>query len=148
MLGVARAAIDTLKAMAMSKVYVGGSAPLCEAPGVQADVARAEVQLRAARAFMFETVGSIWETALAGGTATDQQRALTRMACWNAAQAAKQTVELMYFTAVGSAVDDSGPLAAQMRDIHAAAQHANFANRHMEAAGCILLGMDPGPLRF
>jgi alkylation response protein AidB-like acyl-CoA dehydrogenase len=147
-LGIARAAIDALVALAAGKVPAGSQAKLCGQPGVQADVARAETTLRAARAFLFEAVEEYWSTALAGGTPNLRQRALVRMACWNAAQAGKQVVDRMYTAAGGTATDERAPFAAQLRDVHAVGQHLAFATRNMETAGRILLDMEAGTARF
>ena len=147
-LGIARASIDALVALSARKVPAGTQVPLREQPGVQGDVARAETLLRCARAFLFEAVGTLWDTAVSGEKPTMSQRALVRMAIWNAAQAGKAVVELMYSAAGGTATDERAPFAAQLRDVHAASQHLAFATRNMETAGRILLGMEPGTARF
>jgi alkylation response protein AidB-like acyl-CoA dehydrogenase len=116
--------------------------------GVQTDVARAETLLRAARAFVFDAVGALWESVLAGGTPTLQQPALVPMACRNAAQAAKEVVDLVYSAAGGTAADERAPFAPHLRDVHAAAQDFAFSARHMETAGRILVGIEPGTIRF
>jgi indole-3-acetate monooxygenase len=116
--------------------------------GVQTDVARAETLLRAARAFLFEAVSTLGNEAQAGETSTLTERALVRIAMWNAAEAGKKVVELMYSAAGGTASDKRAPSAAQLRDVHATAQHLAFATRNMETAGRILLGMEAGTVRF
>jgi hypothetical protein len=50
----------------------------------------------------------------------------------------------MYAAAGSSAVLEEAPFAAQLRDIHAACQHINFAERMMVPPGRILLGLAPG----
>jgi alkylation response protein AidB-like acyl-CoA dehydrogenase len=147
-LGIARASIDALVALAATKVPAGTQAPLREHAGVQADVARAETLLRTARAYLFEAVGILWESALAGETPTWTQRAHVRMAMWNVAHGGKEVVELMYSAAGATATSEEAPFAAQLRDVHAAGQHIAFANRNMETAGRILFGMEPGTARF
>lgn len=147
-LGIARASIDALLTLAGGKIPAGLQSPLSEQPGVQSDIARAETLLRAARAFVFEAAEEFWAFALTGETPTWRHRAIVRMACWNAAQAAKEVVDLMYSAAGGTAAHESSPFAVQLRDVHAAATHIHFANRNMETAGRILLGMDAGTPRF
>jgi alkylation response protein AidB-like acyl-CoA dehydrogenase len=147
-LGIARASIDALLTLASSKIPHGLESPLREQAGVQSDVAHAETLLRAARAFVFEAAEEFWNSALTGGAPTWRERATVRMACWNAAQAAKQVVDLMYSAAGGTAAHESSPFAVQLRDVHAAATHIHFAARNMETAGRILLGMEAGTARF
>ncbi|WP_158812677.1 acyl-CoA dehydrogenase family protein [Methylocapsa sp. S129] len=147
-LGVARAAIEALMALAGRKTPSGASAPLGEQPGVQADVARAEAELRSARAFLFDAVGEMWQAAQAGNAREVRLRALVRLACWNALRASKQTVTLMYEAAGGSALDERLPFAACLRDVNAAGQHLAFAQRNLEVFGRVFLGMTPGTERF
>jgi len=143
-LGIARAAIDALVALAGRKTPAGTTAPLREQASVQGNVARAEALVRSARAFLFDAVGDYWAAAQRG----DAGDVAVRLACWNAAQASKRAVLLMYEAAGGSAADDRQPFAACLRDIAAAGQHIAFAERNLEAAGRVFLGMELGTGRF
>jgi len=147
-LGVARASIEALVTLAAHKIPAGGTAPLREQASVQDDVARAEAELRAARAFLFDAVGELWEAAQCGDAGGIRRRALVRLACWNAVRASKQAVALMYEAAGGTALDERLPFAACLRDVNAAGQHLAFAQRNVEAVGRVLLGMPPGTARF
>jgi alkylation response protein AidB-like acyl-CoA dehydrogenase len=147
-LGLARAAIEALVALSGDKMPAGAGAKLRDLPSVQADVARAEAELRSARAFVFDAVGELWEAAQRGEARLPGQRAPVRLACWNAMRASKQVVSLMYDAAGGSALDESLRLAACLRDVNAAGLHLAFAQRHLETIGRVLLGMEPGSARF
>jgi alkylation response protein AidB-like acyl-CoA dehydrogenase len=147
-LGIARAVIDALVALACEKRPMGAPGLLRDLPGVQADVARAEALLRSARAFLFEAVADLWAEVSAGTPASLRNRALVRLACWNALQASKQAVTLMSEAAGGAALPESGPFARRLRDVQAAGQHMAFAQRNLEAMGRVLLGMPPGTARF
>jgi alkylation response protein AidB-like acyl-CoA dehydrogenase len=147
-LGIARAAIDAFVELAGGKTAMASAAPLCEQPGVQGDVARAEAALRAARALLFEAVEDMWASACAGTPLTLAQRALVRLACCNVADAARRAVDLMYAAAGGTAAYERAPFARCLRDVHAACQHLAFSPRNMEAAGRVFLGLDPGTPRF
>jgi alkylation response protein AidB-like acyl-CoA dehydrogenase len=147
-LGIARAAIDALAELGGRKTPLGAGAPLRELPGAQADVARAEAELRSARAFLLETAGEIWEAAVEGRAREVKIRALARLACWNAMRASRQAARLMHDAAGGSAFDDNLPFAACLRDVEAAGQHLAFAQRHLETFGRVFLGLEPGTERF
>ena len=147
-LGIARAAIDALTQLAGAKRPMGTAGLLRDLPGVQADVARAEALLRGARAFLFEAVEALWASVSAVGKASLHERALVRLACWNAVQASKQATTLMYEAAGGASLPEAGAFARRLRDVMAAGQHIAFAQRNLEAAGRVLLGMDPGTARF
>jgi indole-3-acetate monooxygenase len=147
-LGIARASIDALVTLAKSKIPTGGRAQLRERPDIQLDVVRGEALLRSARAFLVEATESFWETGLAGGTPTLEQRALLRMAGWNAVKTAKRVVGLMFSAAGGTAVGERAAFAAQMRDIQALGQHAVLGTPYMQIAGRILLDMEADTTRF
>jgi alkylation response protein AidB-like acyl-CoA dehydrogenase len=147
-LGIARRAIDALVALAGQKTPTGTGALLREQASTQDAVARAEAELRAARAFLFEAVGAFWEAAQRGEARNIHTRALVRLACWQAAQAGKRVSALMYDAAGGTATDERHPFAACLRDANAAGQHIAFAQRNLETAGRVFLGMEAGTARF
>jgi alkylation response protein AidB-like acyl-CoA dehydrogenase len=147
-LGLARAAIDALVALAAAKSPPGGTAPLRDLPGVQADVARAEADLRAARAFLFDAVGELWQAARDGRARDIERRALTRLACLHAMRASKQVVGMMHEAAGAGGLDERLRFAACLRDVHAVGQHLAFAQRHLEVVGRVLLGLPAGTARF
>ncbi len=147
-LGIAAASIDALTTLARSKVPFVSAAPLCEQEHVQLEVAWAKTRLLAARAFAFEAVGALWASACEGQPASVEQQALLRMACCHAGDAGKEVVGKMYSLAGSTALLEEAPFAAQLRDINAACQHINFANRLMVPPGRILLGLDPGTARI
>jgi alkylation response protein AidB-like acyl-CoA dehydrogenase len=65
-LGLARTCLATFYDLAGAKVPRAMPGLLRELPMVQADVGRAEADLRAGRAFLTEAVGEVWEAACAG----------------------------------------------------------------------------------
>jgi hypothetical protein len=66
------------------------------------------------------------------------------MACCNAGQVGKEVVNRMCAAAASNAILEEARFAAQLRDVQAACQHINFANRLMIPPGRILLGLEPG----
>jgi indole-3-acetate monooxygenase len=147
-LGLARAAIDSLCELAKGKLVTGTPQLLKNEGYVQSDIARAEAMLGSARAFLLESVDNLWNAAVQRGSNTLHDRALVRMASWHVAQTARQIVEMMYLLAGGTAVRDDSPFAAQLRDVQTVSQHVYLSVRNMQAAGRVLLGMDPGIARF
>ncbi len=142
-LGIAAASIDALVTLAQTKVPFFSSAPLREQEHVQLEVAWAKTRLLAARAFAVEAVSALW-TAVSSGLPAIEEQALLRMACCNAGDVGKEVVGRMYAAAGSTAVLEEAVFSAQLRDIHAACQHINFATRMMIPPGRILLGLEPG----
>jgi alkylation response protein AidB-like acyl-CoA dehydrogenase len=147
-LGIARAAIEAMTELAGTKTPIGSMSALRDKPMLQADLARAEALLRSGRAFMLEEVQRLWEQVQSGEAPSLRQRALVRLACWQATQACVQAVDLMYAGAGGSALYETNRFERCFRDVHAVTQHVALANSNLELAGRVLLGLDPGTARF
>ncbi|HUE30386.1 MAG TPA: acyl-CoA dehydrogenase family protein [Verrucomicrobiae bacterium] len=141
-LGIARRALDELVALAGAKTPTGSRRFLAERPVIQAEVARAEATLGAARAFLFETVGSAWEGAQAAGAIEIRERARLRLAATHATLASAAAVDIAYGAGGGTAVYAASPLQRCFRDIHVATQHVMVAPATLELAGRILLGLE------
>ena len=73
-LGLARAAVDELVGFASAKTPEGGRRTLAQRPAAQAEVARAEAALRAARAFFYEAADATWAEATRAGRASVERR--------------------------------------------------------------------------
>jgi indole-3-acetate monooxygenase len=147
-LGIARAAIEALIAIAAAKTPAGSASVLREKPLAQADLARAEALVRSGRALLFDELGASWNDALAGRDATMQRRALVRLAACQATQCAIQAVDLMYACGGGTSLFESNRLERCFRDVHAAGQHVAVAQSNLEPVGRVLFGLDPGMVRF
>jgi alkylation response protein AidB-like acyl-CoA dehydrogenase len=141
--GIARAALDAFTELAVGKVPRFTGTTLRERPFAQRAIARAEVRLRSARAFVFERVDALWEALLAGRGVTDKERALLQIACSDAAAASVEAVDLVA-EAAGTTANDLGfALERQQRDVRVVRQHFTVAPHHLEDGGRVLLGMEP-----
>jgi alkylation response protein AidB-like acyl-CoA dehydrogenase len=141
-LGIARHAIDLLTALAATKVAARSRRTLRENSTVQADLGQAEAVLRSGRAFLYETLGQVWDEVRAGRPLSVALRATLWLASTHAASSAKQATELM-FSAGGSASPyTSTGLERCVRDVHTATQHLTVARPNYEMAGQAFLGLD------
>jgi alkylation response protein AidB-like acyl-CoA dehydrogenase len=147
-LGIARGAIDAFQELAMAKTPLRSTTLLRELPAVQATIARAESLVRAARAVLVEAIRTQWEHIEAGLPPSMEDRAGIRLACTYGAEACADAVDLVHAAAGASAIQESVRIARCFRDIHAATQHVGLSIYNYEAAGRVVLGLDPGTPRF
>ena len=121
------------------KKTAGSSTVLRDKPLAQADLARAEALVGAARAYLFSELGMMWDDAVAGRAMSLRARATVRLAACHATQCAIQAVDLMYQAAGGAALFQGSRLERCFRDVHAAGQHIAVsmqANWSRSAACC------------
>jgi alkylation response protein AidB-like acyl-CoA dehydrogenase len=141
-LGVARAAIDTAVETAATKVGWGG-VMLKDTPRLQSAIAEAAGVVGAASSYLYESSWALWQQALAGGS-EKQARGRVRLATSNAVRASVQAVDQLHAALATSAIQASNPLSRQLRDIHTASAHVMIGTMTFEAAGRVLMGMEPG----
>jgi indole-3-acetate monooxygenase len=141
-LGIARAMLSEFVALA-SRKSPRGLARLADNAVVQAEVARAEARLGSARAYLMETLTTIY--ALAGDVAPIEvaDRARIRLACTNAIQGATEVADFAYKAAGVDAIFPGSPFERRFRDMHTLSQQIQARGAHFEAVGQILLGVPP-----
>ena len=141
-LGVARAAIDEFVELAQVKVPRSSSELLRDRAIVQAQVGEAEAVLRAGRALLFNTIGGMWETVLAGGAITERQRSDLRMAMTHAAQSAARATHMVCVAAGTTSIFASSPLERYARDVEVVTRHNQLQFVNYEAVGRTILGLE------
>lgn len=141
-LGIARGALDDVAELAGVKVPTLSTRKLAERPATQADVARAEASLAAARAGLLAAVEAGWEAAAAGGEIPLLTRAGLRLAATHATEAAAAAVDTAYSLGGGGAIYETSPLQRRFRDVHAATQHMLVGPATWELGGRVMLGLE------
>ncbi|MBW2281196.1 MAG: acyl-CoA dehydrogenase family protein [Deltaproteobacteria bacterium] len=141
-LGLARAAIDELVAVASGKTPQGSNRTLDRRPAVQADVSEAEALLRSSRAFYYEAIEEAWEAARTRGEIHVDQRRDLRLATTHAVRSCASAVDLMYHVAGGTSVYSRSPLQRIFRDVHVATQHMMASRSTLELTGRLFLGLE------
>ena len=142
-LGIARAAIDELVALAGEKTPYRSTRRLAERDVVQAMVAEAEAAVRSARAFLLEALDEVWVATQLDEEVSLRQRALVRLAVLNASRAGCRAVDLCYEAGGATSIQSASPLQRQFRDVHAASQHVVLTFSGWETVGRVLLGLEP-----
>jgi indole-3-acetate monooxygenase len=145
-LGIARHAIEAFVHLARAKRHAVSNTLAQDRQVAQLRLSEAEGTLRAARAFYYESLETIWARACEGRAPSLEERAMLRIACVTAAQASCRAVDLVLSVSGSSAIQASVPLERCWRDVHAAATHATIAEANFETTGKVLLGIDPGPV--
>ena len=142
--GIARSALSAFAALATEKTPFMTGALLRERPQAQLAMAEAEARLRAARAFVFEAVETMWSATCEGRATTAEEQALVRLACSHCCAEAVKAVEVVYAQAGITASFPSSPLERAIRDVRVVPQHIMVAPTAIASAGRVLLGLDAG----
>ena len=137
-LGAARGALDDIYELAVGKVPAGSRSPLAEKSSTHRDVARAEAYLGQGRAFLHEAIDAAWHEAQSGAVPVALKRDL-RLATTSAVESAKQSVDLIYELAGGTAVYRTSPIQRRFRDVYVATQHMMVKQQTYELAGRLFM---------
>src|SRR3954451_14716442 len=140
--GIARGALDNFVDVARNKVPRGARSTLRDNAVVQAGLAQAEVNLRAARGFVLQSMADIWKDLVAGASITVAQRITVRMAATHAIHKAREAVDFAYNAAGATAIFENHPLERRFRDIHTVTQQLQGQIRHFETVGAWMMGAD------
>jgi indole-3-acetate monooxygenase len=140
--GIARGALDNFIDVARNKVPRGGKSPLRDNAVVQSGLAQAEVNLRAARSFVLQSMADIWKDLVAGTDITVAQRITIRMAATHAIHKAREAVDFAYNAAGATAIFEGHPLERRFRDIHTVTQQLQGRLSHFETVGAWMMGAD------
>ncbi|MCD4867123.1 MULTISPECIES: indole-3-acetate monooxygenase [unclassified Pseudomonas] len=144
-LGVARAALDELAGMASGRISVTGAPALADRPLAQVEVAKAEADLRAARAFFYEAIEQAWAHVLAGDPVPVAVTNLLRLSSTHATRVAAQVARSAQMLSGMSGVYHSSPLARCVNDAQVVTQHAFMGDVTYQNAGAMFFGKPPLP---
>jgi indole-3-acetate monooxygenase len=140
--GIARTALDNFVETMRTKVPRGARGSLRDNAVVQSNLAQAEVNLRAARGYVLQSMADIWKDLVAGATITVTQRMNIRMASTHAIHKAREAVDFAYNAAGATAIFENHPLERRFRDIHTVTQQLQGQLRHFETVGAWMMGAD------
>lgn len=143
-MGIARAAIDDLVALATSKKRVGGARKsVAEQQISQVKLAQAEATLRSARLLYYSELEKAWESAASGYRVSIEQRRDLRLATSHAVLSSVSVVNDMYELGGGSAVYETSRLQRHFRDINVARSHIMVSQSTLQTVGAHLFGLEP-----
>lgn len=143
-LGIGRAALDAVVALAATRRPTGGSRAMGERSTVRAEVARCEAQVRAARALVGSAVERSWSRAEAGRDPDLADRASLRLAATHAAETVADVTARLHRLSGGSGVRHGTTIERCFRDAHVVTAHLLVSPHLFESVGTVLLGGTPG----
>lgn len=144
-LGLARAALDVANQMAGGRKTTTGAPQLADRAYYRIELAKAEAQLRSARAFFYESTDSVWQSILAGHEVTPDQVSLLRLSATQIAREGADVVNRAYRLGGTMAIYRTHPLQRLMRDAMVVTQHAFLGEGNYDGAGAVFVGVPPIP---
>jgi len=144
-LGIARALLDAVIALATDKTPRDAKRPLRENTVTQSLVAQADARLNAARAYVLSTLDEVLGEAGRTGALTLAQRVRIRQASSHASHEGREVGTLAYHAAGANAIFAGRPWERRLRDLHSVSQQIQGRDDHFENVGRFLLGLDPDP---
>ncbi|MEZ2585600.1 acyl-CoA dehydrogenase family protein [Kluyvera intermedia] len=144
-LGVARAALNEIYAIAHRQQSVTGAPRLADRPQAQMQIARCEADLRSARAWFYDAIDDVWQRLLSGDDPSCEQINALRLSSTHvtrvAAEVARQALAL---NGMGG-VTMTSPLQRYVRDTLVITQHAFMGDLSYLNAGTVFFGGKPQP---
>lgn len=144
-LGLARAALDVANHMAGGRKTTTGAPQLADRAYYRIELAKAEAQLRSARAFFYESTDTVWQSILAGNDVTSEQVSLLRLSATQIAREGADVVNRAYRLGGTIAIYRTHPLQRLMRDAMVVTQHAFLGEGNYDGAGAVFVGVPPIP---
>jgi alkylation response protein AidB-like acyl-CoA dehydrogenase len=141
-LGLARGMLDAFIELAGEKTP-RGMVRLADSGVVQAEVAKCEARLGAARAYLLDTLSDIYETADDVAPIDIPERGRVRLAGTHAIATAVAVADYAYKAAGVDAIFPGSPFVRRFRDIHTVSQQIQSRDVHFETCGQIILGNPP-----
>lgn len=142
-LGIARAALDELIALAIDKTPSFSTVALDHKPLTQVEVARAESSLGGARALLYDSLDDLWQIVVTGREPTKRQHAMCRIAAVHASETAAAVARTASVLAGGTSIYASSSLQRHVRDAEAILHHVTQSPQTWEEAGRVLFGLEP-----
>ena len=144
-LGIGRAALDDISALAGGRESITGAPLLAERAYVQSEIAKAEAAIRSARAFFFETAEQAFDTLVAGDALDLQTRNLLRLSSTHAATIGMEVAQTAYRLSGTTGIFSAHSIAQRFQDALVVPQHAFLSEGTWQSAGRVLLGLAAPP---
>src|SRR5699024_1657470 len=131
-LGAARGALDHVNHVGSAKSSIAGGNAKGNRPSFKSELARAEADLRSARAFFYETTDNVWRKAVEDEAITTEDKTMLRLASTQAAHVGRKAVLAAFDLAGTGAIFAKHPLQRYLQDGLVPAQHAMLQDQTYE----------------
>jgi len=139
-LGIARSMLESFMDLAGKKTPRLARNPLKDDGIIQSEVALADARLCAARAFLIDELGGIWQAVTESGELTIDQRMRIRLAATYGIHQAREVADMVYELAGATAIFTSNPFERRFRDINTVTQQLQGRRSHFRTVGAYQLG--------
>jgi len=140
-LGVARNAINELKALADKKTPLGSMVPIRERGVVQRKLGRAEALVQSSRAFLHHKLSECWSRTVASEAISLEEKAGLLLAATHVNQSCVEAVELMYTAAGTNGIYKKNKLSQYVTDAQVLRQHGFMNESRYETAAQVYFGL-------
>lgn len=144
-LGLAREALDIVRATAGGRKSVTGAPNLGEREYAQIALAKAEAKVLASRAFFYESTEEAWATILAGDEPSREQINQLRLSSTHLTHECAEAIRSVYQISGMTGAENGHPLSRILRDAMLVTQHAFMGEITWKNAGAMFFGHDPLP---
>jgi alkylation response protein AidB-like acyl-CoA dehydrogenase len=141
-LGIGRAALDDITAIAGGRESITGAPRLSDRPYVQIEIAKAEAAIRSARAFFYEATEEAFASLLAGDPLDPKARNLLRLSSSHAAKVGMEVAQAAYRISGTTGIFTAHSIAHRFQDALIVPQHAFLSEGTWQSSGRVLLGLD------
>ena len=142
-LGAARAGLDAAIDLATGKTQQGRESPMRYESTTHRMVGQAEAIWHAARAFLEEAAGAMWQGAKTNLDLTVEERVAVRLASTHAIRESARVVDIAYTLCGSSAIFAVNPIQRRFQDVHAITQQIQGRPTHYDTAGQYYLDLEP-----
>ena len=143
MLGIAQGMVNDLTVLAMTKTPRGAASSLKESPVFQSQLAVLEARLRAARAYLHNTLDEIWDKTREARELPIVERANLKLAGTYVINQGVEVANEAYRAAGQNAIFPTNPFEQRLRDAMSASQQTQGRPSNFITIGRVMLGLPP-----
>ena len=147
-LGLARAMLDELRAIAMTKTPRGATSSLRESPVFQTELARLEASYRAQRAYLHSAADTAFRQAGTAAGLSIGDRSALKLATVHVINECVEVITGAYRAAGATAIFPRQPFERRLRDALTASQQVQGRVQNYLTAGRCLLDLEPDTTMF